>query len=341
MRPKNPEKWDYYDPDEFYYATTQEALDKAKTNKFDKNFFNFEDPEVLYNFLDPKKKSIWKKTYGIDYVNMEHMPENPLEKTYVECERTRRKSKFAQNCRIDGGFFNCCLKRTSLGEFLEIRQNLTKEKLIEETVWDRELEKSDFKGSVYSLTYSCAQYNELTGDTEVRTRTKGVNTLGGMKITTSCGQQLRLGWHQIFCWTFNMCATTEIFPANFALTSSRASFCEQEAKLTTTAWYDPAAIEYIEDCKKRKSLVRLCPKDALKALNTTGRINLGFKTIHDGINNNLKPLLKEMKAKLKRSRRRKKKMKGKKEKKSKKRKGKKRNKSTSSNQKSKSSESSD
>ena len=28
--------------------------------------------------------------------------------------------------------------------------------------------------------------------------------------------------------------------------------------------YDPAAIEYIEDCKKRKSLVRLCPKDALK-----------------------------------------------------------------------------
>ena len=27
-----------------------------------------------------------------------------------------------------------------------------------ETVWDRELEKSDIKGSVNSLTYSCAQY---------------------------------------------------------------------------------------------------------------------------------------------------------------------------------------
>ena len=44
---------------------------QAKTDKFDKNFFNFEDPEVLYNFLDPKQKRLWKKTYGIDYVNLE------------------------------------------------------------------------------------------------------------------------------------------------------------------------------------------------------------------------------------------------------------------------------
>ena len=45
---------------------------QAKIQKFDKNFFNFEDPEVLYNFMNPKKKRIWKKTYGIDYVNMEN-----------------------------------------------------------------------------------------------------------------------------------------------------------------------------------------------------------------------------------------------------------------------------
>jgi len=70
-KPKNPGKWDYYNPDEFYYATTQKALDKAKTHTFNKNFLNFEDPKVLYNFMNPKKKIIWKKTYGIEYVNME------------------------------------------------------------------------------------------------------------------------------------------------------------------------------------------------------------------------------------------------------------------------------
>jgi len=113
-KPENPEKWDYYDPDEFYDATTQETLDKAKTYKFDKNFFNFEDPEVLYSFMDPKQKSIWRKTYGFDYVNIEDLKDptkKPMEESYVECERTRRRSKFAQTCRKNGGFFNCCLKR--------------------------------------------------------------------------------------------------------------------------------------------------------------------------------------------------------------------------------------
>ena len=61
------------------YKNDDPLLNKvqAKTIKFNKNFFNFEDPEVLYSFMDPKQKSIWKKTYGYDYVNMEHSLENP------------------------------------------------------------------------------------------------------------------------------------------------------------------------------------------------------------------------------------------------------------------------
>jgi len=73
---------------------------------------------------------------------------------------------------------------------VEIRQNLTQEKLIEKTVWDKKFEEKDFKGSVVSLSYSCAHYNIYTGDIEVRSRTKEANKLGGMQITTSCGQQV-------------------------------------------------------------------------------------------------------------------------------------------------------
>jgi len=312
-KPKYPAKWDYYDPDDYYYATTQEALDKAKTIKFNKNFFNFEDPEVLYSFMDPKQKSIWKKTYGYDYVNMEHSLENPSEKTYVECERTRRRSKFAQTCRKDGGFFNCCVKKTWLGEFQKIRQNLTQEKLIEETVSDKKLEKENFFGSMITMTYSCAQNDKYSGDIKLKSKTKAANPFGGTMITSSSGQEHRLGWQHIFCWTFNMCASNEVFPPSFALVSSRQKFCEHEAKHASNHWYDPPAMENIEDCKKRKSLIRPCPKDTLEALNTTGERNLLFKDIHVDLNNNLIAMIKKMKTQLKKNRRRKKSKKGKKD----------------------------
>jgi len=65
---KKPEDWDHYDPDDFYEATSKEMLDKAETQKFDKNFFNFEDPEVLQKFRNPDNRSIWQETYGFDHV---------------------------------------------------------------------------------------------------------------------------------------------------------------------------------------------------------------------------------------------------------------------------------
>ena len=40
---------------------------QAKIQKFDNNFFNFEDPEVYRKFINPNETDIWKKTYGYDY----------------------------------------------------------------------------------------------------------------------------------------------------------------------------------------------------------------------------------------------------------------------------------
>jgi len=109
-----------------------------------------------------------------------------------------------------------------------------------------------------------------------------------------------------------MCASYEAFPPSYALVSSRLEFCQYEAKFASMdSEYDPPAMESIEDCKKRRTLLRLCPKETLKALNSTGDTNQLLREIHVDMNNDLKKRLKEMKAQLKRSRRRKKPKKGK------------------------------
>ena len=47
---------------------------QAKIQKFDKNFFNFEDPEVYRKFVNPNETDIWKKTYGYDYACTHKLP---------------------------------------------------------------------------------------------------------------------------------------------------------------------------------------------------------------------------------------------------------------------------
>ena len=40
---------------------------QAKIQKFDKNFFNFEDPEVYRKFMKPNATDEWRQTYGFDF----------------------------------------------------------------------------------------------------------------------------------------------------------------------------------------------------------------------------------------------------------------------------------
>ena len=40
---------------------------QAKIQKFDKNFFNFEDPEVYRKFTKFNATEEWRQTYGFDF----------------------------------------------------------------------------------------------------------------------------------------------------------------------------------------------------------------------------------------------------------------------------------
>ena len=107
----NPKKWPHYDMPGLRAAKTEEELKKVEEIPFDVNFFNLEDPKVFKDFTDPKKGlALWKKTYGFDYAafipgyqgaaNMNSCQQDCLKAEY---------SKFAKDCKADGGFFKCCL----------------------------------------------------------------------------------------------------------------------------------------------------------------------------------------------------------------------------------------
>ena len=72
LKPKDGvpiEKWPHYEMHGYRAAKTEEELSKVQEIPFDKNFFNFEDPEVLNSFTDGSDNSVnlWKKTYGFDW----------------------------------------------------------------------------------------------------------------------------------------------------------------------------------------------------------------------------------------------------------------------------------
>ena len=65
---KDPTKWKTYEMHDYRSAFNEKTLKKVGKFKFDKNFFNWEDPKVLKYFTKSTKKA-WKKTYGFPYVS--------------------------------------------------------------------------------------------------------------------------------------------------------------------------------------------------------------------------------------------------------------------------------
>ena len=67
LKPKTklkPEKWPHYEMIGYRAATTKKELEKVEEIKFDKYFFNFEDPKIFKDMIKGKKrKKIWKRTY--------------------------------------------------------------------------------------------------------------------------------------------------------------------------------------------------------------------------------------------------------------------------------------
>ena len=114
LKPKlnvDSENWPHYDMTGYRAAKSKQELENIKEIKFDKNFFNFEDPKVFRAMTDSRKGiQLWKKTYGFDYATFvegfEAIQNNT--KCSLQCLKAEQ-SFFASKCQKIGGIFKCCL----------------------------------------------------------------------------------------------------------------------------------------------------------------------------------------------------------------------------------------
>ena len=137
LKPKDGipiEKWPHYEMHGFRAAKNEEELKEVVEIPFDKNFFNFEDPEVLDAMTDGSDEGLelLKKTYGYDWAtwNAGHGGNASLTKRREHCLEAEYGS-YAQECKANGGFFKCCATGFWLDQFHMIRYMLKKKKLIQ------------------------------------------------------------------------------------------------------------------------------------------------------------------------------------------------------------------
>ena len=114
LKPKEdvkPDQWPYYEMRGYRAAKNKEELENVTEIAFDKYFFNLEDPKVFMEMMKgPKRKEIWKSTYGFDYVAFNDKKNARLanSKCYKYCLIAEHK-QFARKCRRNGGLFKCCM----------------------------------------------------------------------------------------------------------------------------------------------------------------------------------------------------------------------------------------
>ena len=107
-----PEEWPHYDMKGYRKASTKEELENVKEIKYDKYFFNFEDPKIFKEMMvGNRRKHLWKKTFGYDFVYF-HDTKNlysmlPCHTYCLKAEHAR----FARKCKEKGGLFKCCLQK--------------------------------------------------------------------------------------------------------------------------------------------------------------------------------------------------------------------------------------
>ena len=67
---KDPTKWKTYEMHDYRKASSEEELKRVDQIKYNNNFFNWVDPNVLKYFTKSTKniKKAWKKTFGFPYV---------------------------------------------------------------------------------------------------------------------------------------------------------------------------------------------------------------------------------------------------------------------------------
>merc|ERR1711915_729872 len=128
----DPASWGLFDLDSFYDTTDKvENYKEGKAEKFDKNYMNFEDPEVLREMTEPENEEgevtkTWQKTFNVDFAAVGA----DSGKCVLNCEEAR-KGKFAEDCHKNNGIFKCCMRIWELYEFALVRQKLEEANLLQ------------------------------------------------------------------------------------------------------------------------------------------------------------------------------------------------------------------
>ena len=133
----NPSKWRTYNMTAFRAASNKGMLNSVGTFKYDKNFNNWIDPEVLKTFAKSSLNTIWGNSYDFSHlVFLNHA------KCERQCRKNIKKGKFLRkanmtssfqdkkDCRKDGGSLNCCANTWKLDTIEKSRNRLIAEGLI-------------------------------------------------------------------------------------------------------------------------------------------------------------------------------------------------------------------
>ena len=106
----NPENWPHFEMQGYRTAKTKTEIENVEEIKFDKYFFNFEDPKIFEEMMKGKnRENIWKRTYGFDFVSFNDKKKSrlPFTQCYKNCFKAEFQS-FARKCKRKGGLFKCC-----------------------------------------------------------------------------------------------------------------------------------------------------------------------------------------------------------------------------------------
>lgn len=267
---KDPTQLDAYHPDDFYAASSQLELEKARIIKYDKRYANFEDPEILERLTSDISQ--WKEAYGFDFVAKVPVPYNISERMSTTCSKYCMKAEreeFATECRAKGGFFKCCINIPQALVYEQTEKTLVKEGLISKATDICGNKTYEACGICYA-SESCTT-KDLNGEVTQEYKNPNFNPVGGKVINNQ-----RYPAKSIFCNQQDFCDTLDLIydPEPYAMASSWEEFCKLkliivEDEFLNSSIFKNRVFYPITACLRDRSLVRMCPKKKLKKLNNS------------------------------------------------------------------------
>jgi len=275
LKPKEnlePENWPHYEMKGFRSANTKDQLDNVMEIEFDKFFFNFEDPKMFKQMIKgAERESLWKKTYGFDYVSFNDKEGSKVADTdcLINCLKAEKR-KFAKTCQKEGGFFKCCMSAFSTQPWHKLRHTLAGMNLINMTEQEQLCVKNGNKDTclVCTITEICSTYNAITGQVEETFKTPYTINPQHSIGSTEDGSGLKY-W---VCYVLQTCRTDEqISPSlsafqfvplqDFKQAANQHQFCSLTLVSPETLGPRNETLQeaFYKECMKQKSNVFICP----------------------------------------------------------------------------------